>query len=289
MSERPEWLIELHEFCQTFEDRPWQELPPGFRQADGTVTKRTWHVIADGGFTQRFAERARHVMRAMDLDSVGPRGKPSDPNNPIHVAYEALREIAAWIESHDPKSVSAFPTPPEDHWAKFWAAIEFATERETPARNRRSKAKATNKPASGSRHWTQADVDDAIRKYRAKRAGRYGEIAEGVRQGLPGAKKAARELFGRNNLARALECPPAMISKSSAWEPIKAQLRLFSPKEMRGSSRPKKIGLDIAMEEATLKEHQRRLKDEQRDELQNRLQGKNPKALKAAADRLLDK
>lgn len=53
------------------------------------------------------------------------------------------------------------------------------------------------------RHWTQAELDDAIRDYKAKRASTYSDLVAGVKKGLKGATRKAQEMFGRNALAKA--------------------------------------------------------------------------------------
>jgi hypothetical protein len=101
------------------------------------------------------------------------------------------------------------------------------------------------------RSWTQDELEDAIRQYKARHAAQYRDVAEGVRQGLPGAEKAARELFGRNAIARALGVKArAMVTKSTAWQEIAADLQLSRKvKAQPRLTRGKRIGLTIAVEE----------------------------------------
>src|SRR5262249_12606109 len=76
-------------------------------------------------------------------------------------------------------------------------------------------SKAVRKQTEPLHSWTQPDLDGAIREYKAKRAAQYNDLVEGVRQGKPGAQKAARQLFGRNAIARALGVKArAMVTKS---------------------------------------------------------------------------
>jgi hypothetical protein len=103
------------------------------------------------------------------------------------------------------------------------------------------------KPSAKS--WTQSDLDDAIRKYKAERAPSYRDILESVQAGRPGAKKAAQQLFGRNAVARALQVKaPAMVTYSPEWQAIAEELRLSRDKG-RNRKASQKIGLDIAIEE----------------------------------------
>lgn len=103
---------------------------------------------------------------------------------------------------------------------------------------RRAKAR----PAE--RSWTQTDLNAAIQKYKANRASIYPQLLDNVRAGKPGAKKAARRVFGRNAIARNLGVKAkAMVSKSPEWRRISEELDL-------GNSRMrKKTGIETAIED----------------------------------------
>jgi hypothetical protein len=101
--------------------------------------------------------------------------------------------------------------------------------------------------APHKRGWVQAELDDAIRDYKAKRSARYAALKDGVRRGLKGARKAARELFGARAIARELGVRShAMVSGSPAWLPIAADLQLGKTRV----GKPKRVGLDVALEAA---------------------------------------
>ena len=53
------------------------------------------------------------------------------------------------------------------------------------------------------RSYTQDDLDDDIRKYKAKHAKSYADMCDAIAKGLKGAKKNAQERFGRNAIVRA--------------------------------------------------------------------------------------
>jgi hypothetical protein len=112
-------------------------------------------------------------------------------------------------------------------------------------------AARARKNAPAKRSWTQPELDDAIRKYKAERASRYHDLVEGVRKGLPGARKDARRLYGRNAIVDALGVrAPAMVSKSPAWKLIAEDLDLLrKPKAKRPLGQRKRVGYDIAEEE----------------------------------------
>jgi len=98
------------------------------------------------------------------------------------------------------------------------------------------------------RSWTQVDLDEAIRKYKAERASSYSDLVAGVRAGRPGAKSAAQETYGRNSIVRALGVKSrAMVTRSPAWQAIADELGMPRGKE-RNQSALQKVGLDIAIE-----------------------------------------
>ncbi|MCL2646270.1 MAG: hypothetical protein FWD61_04585 [Phycisphaerales bacterium] len=80
-------------------------------------------------------------------------------------------------------------------------------------------ASASTKPPTDSKSelqsWTQTDLDNAIRQYKADRSAAYADLCEAVRKGSAAAKKKAKEVYGRNAIARALGVKSkAMVSKS---------------------------------------------------------------------------
>jgi len=109
------------------------------------------------------------------------------------------------------------------------------------------------KEAAPKRSWTQPDLDDAIREYKAKRAGPYSDLVEGVRRKQPGAMKSARELFGRNAIVRALGVrSPAMVSKSAVWQQIADDLGLRGRVKKGRRPEGQRIAMGIALEEAAV-------------------------------------
>jgi|GEM_PF-2569987 len=103
------------------------------------------------------------------------------------------------------------------------------------------------------RSWTQEDLDKAILEYKAARAATYADLREGLRKNSPVARKAAREVYGRNAIARALGVKsPSMVSKSPAWlaiaEDLGLELRRGRSRGTRHTTRPGKIGYEMALE-----------------------------------------
>jgi len=117
----------------------------------------------------------------------------------------------------------------------------------------------STQPSTGSKSelqsWTQTDLDNAIRQYKAERAGAYADLCEAVRKGSAAAKKRAKEVYGRNAIARALGVKSkAMVSKSQAWLAIAGELgfplnRSRRTQGTRHTQRPGRVGHDIAVEE----------------------------------------
>jgi hypothetical protein len=129
-----------------------------------------------------------------------------------------------------------------------------STVQRTPAGDspkHRTGKSARNPPER--RSWTQADLDAAIREYKAARAVEYRKLVEGVRRKLPGAIASARRMFGRNVVVRALSVKsPAMVSKSVAWRQIADELGLCE-RRARGRVTTKKVGLEIGVEVRSVK------------------------------------
>jgi hypothetical protein len=106
-----------------------------------------------------------------------------------------------------------------------------------------------------TRAWTQEDLDKAIAEYKAQRAAAYKELVDGVKKNLPAAKKAAKRIYGRNAIARALGVKsPSMVSRSPDWIQIAEELglELARKRKLRGTRHTRqasKIGLDIAVEQ----------------------------------------
>ncbi len=110
---------------------------------------------------------------------------------------------------------------------------------------------AQKQPAQ--RSWTQVDLDQAIRKYKAERASTYGDLVAGVRLGKAGAKRSARNLYGRNAIARALRVKAAaMVSNSPVWQAIADELKLRGSPKARGPSLQQRVGIEIAIEEKAM-------------------------------------
>ncbi|MCL2647110.1 MAG: hypothetical protein FWD61_08910 [Phycisphaerales bacterium] len=120
-------------------------------------------------------------------------------------------------------------------------------------------APASTQPPTDSKSelqsWTQTDLDNAIRQYKAERAGAYADLCEAVRKGSAAAKQRAKEVYGRNAIARALGVKSkAMVSKSQAWLAIAGELNfpLNRSRRTQGTRHTQwtgKIGHDIAVEE----------------------------------------
>jgi hypothetical protein len=109
----------------------------------------------------------------------------------------------------------------------------------------------TKADAAPLRSWTQDDLDAAIRKYKADRAGSYYGLREAVREGRGGAREQAQKRFGRNAIAKALGVKArAMVSKSPAWQEMADELGLpRKGRKKRPLDKNKRIGYGFAEEE----------------------------------------
>ncbi len=99
------------------------------------------------------------------------------------------------------------------------------------------------------RSWTQPDLDEAIREYKAKRSSTFSDLVDGVKRRRPGATKSAREMFGRNAIARAFGVrSKAMVTNSPVWGGIADELGLRGRSSRTKPANGQRIGMDIALE-----------------------------------------
>jgi hypothetical protein len=104
-------------------------------------------------------------------------------------------------------------------------ALSEPSAAENPRTNEPTSRQSSKEPPKQT--WSKVDLNNAIRKYKAYRANEYPELVKGVRQGLPGAIKAARKIYGRNVIVRALGVKSSsMVSNSPAWREIADDLNL---------------------------------------------------------------
>jgi hypothetical protein len=97
-------------------------------------------------------------------------------------------------------------------------------------------------------------IEEHIRVYVAKNQTPYERFKKARAEHQPGSEKAARVMFGRNALSRAvgkslgLRISGSRISRTTAWAKIKSELLLDDvPSENR---RGQQIGMEIAVEKA---------------------------------------
>lgn len=223
---------------------------------------------------QKQAQRQREVVRraralkiAMDDVIVVLEGDNITPDLPaeIHALLERPGlpklvddehlKLGAWLKANPwPAALSTDPklTRQRQTHTRLLAIHEYN------ASSRAAEAKGPAAPVLKGKPslqpWTQADLDNAIRQYKAKRAAAYSDLYQAIKKNSSGAKKKAREMFGRNAIARALGVKSAaMVSKSPAWFAIAEGLGLGLNRVRRTGTRhtqlPGKIGHDIAVEE----------------------------------------
>jgi hypothetical protein len=180
--------------------------------------------------------------------------------------YQALREaLRRAVESPKARTVAG-------NYALWEAATEFQftvghlerRHRQVESSSRVQAAPNLPKPPNAvdppTRSWTQGDLDEAIREYKASRSGAYQHLLtvldspKSPALAKRAARKKAKETFGRNVIARALGVKSAkMVSQSQPWIAMAKALGL--PRRagtQAGAARPTKIGEEIAVEQASM-------------------------------------
>jgi hypothetical protein len=128
------------------------------------------------------------------------------------------------------------------------SVLEQQQSKRVRASSKTNQRKRGTQQAVPVRAWTQIDLDEAIRKYKAERASSYSDLVAGVRANRPGAMSAAQEIYGRNSIVRALGVKSgAMVTNSLVWQAIADELGISRGKKRKQSSL-QKVGLDIAIE-----------------------------------------
>ena len=185
------------------------------------TVEESWKAIADKlrSIGLAAADRYQGCRNREQLDSTQLMVIPADTRRWAVAAADVLRKVA--MECGPPAQLLAVALD---------SSKKMNSEQEEPLRS-----------------WTQHDLDNAIREYKAQRAAAYRELAEGVSKGRRKACEAARRVFGRNVIANALRCrAPAMVSKSKVWQAMRHELQLSAK-----VTRCHRIGLEVAVERIT--------------------------------------
>jgi hypothetical protein len=166
-------------------------------------------------------------------------------------SWDSFRELATGLRTADFVSFVR-NLQVVDNEERIWAEIrsEFAKVEDARLQNRETKTKSLTRSNGELKSWTQLDLDNAIREYKAERASTYNDLLEGVKRGDPSAAKRASKIFGRNQVARALGVRSrAMVTKSPPWQQIAAELRLS---KKNGRATVHRIGMTVALEQAAV-------------------------------------
>lgn len=163
----------------------------------------------------------------------------------------AAASIIAWISEHSlPITAATDPSPPQAQDCGDGESPASAASAIEPDPPQAQGARRDSRAKSPKRSWTQSDLNEAIRAYKAARASTYSDLVAGVKRGDPGARKDARRLFGRNAIARALAVKSAaMVTSSPDWQAIAAELKLSRMPSRGGTMKLARIGTEIALEE----------------------------------------
>lgn len=100
------------------------------------------------------------------------------------------------------------------------------------------------------RSWNQGEVDSEIRRLMSVHRQELARLGKAVKDDVPGASAAWRDLFGRNTLAKKLGCSGAMISRSRPWRAIAGPLGMTG--RTPGAGRGQRSGFDVAADQAAL-------------------------------------
>jgi hypothetical protein len=202
--------------------------------------------------------KLEQVVYAGPLEGASRQGCPAGLlQGIVELAFDYVRHLAEALRMPSPPYAGVVQDAGAcrrelDRVVNWCREVEQTTKRPEDSGGRRT----TGADKGSLQSWTQPDLDAAIRKYKAERAERYGAIRVGVRRGLPGAKKAAQAIFGRNAIAKALKVRArAMVSKSEEWKQIADELELPGTGRRAGAGRMMQMeGFDIAAEKAAVQQ-----------------------------------
>ncbi len=221
---------------------------------------REWGVPAGG--LKVLPETVLTLATALNqLDHLLPERKTTQITGlDNHEVFEAIgrlryvsREVKAWLGvSGVPGQSVALrylgPLDP-DVISQLDTAISVLSRPEHQADDDPDEGKRKRDPEL--RSWTQPELDAEIEQYKARRSSNYHELIDRVNRGDKGAKKAAKDMFSRNAIGKALRVKEGsyrMVGNSPAWHVIADALRL--PRKREPVTRGKeKTGFDVAIEE----------------------------------------
>ncbi|MGO9109103.1 MAG: hypothetical protein ACLP9L_07720 [Thermoguttaceae bacterium] len=214
-----------------------------------------WDGYWPSGGIQSRVELGRYVSeRLNELIALSRSSSASNREIGRDLGRQAVRNAHRFLARLDLPDKPRRPAPAR---LKYSDGIEEALEtlvsylagegkKPTGSRGGRT-VKGTSVP---KRSYTQADLDAAIRDYKAQRASTYSDLVAGVKKGLKGATRKAQEMFGRNAIAKALGVKSAaMVSKSAAWREIADELGLAGKRFRRKhGTESKRRGIQIALD-----------------------------------------
>jgi len=237
------------------------DVPPN-RLAQWTLDRARFVKLANATFPSRTVSKKLEIIEAWKL------GELEIGDVTLEVILACPGAMDALRKSTNCSSALVITSLPPTHEDKEFAglisltdAFEFVDGRLRLRKNSISsklrvpstESQQTRPTAKRSgtipkRSWTQSDLDDEIRKYKAERSPSFSDLSDAVRRGQKNAIEAAGRLFGRNVIASALGVKsPAMVTNSAVWQAIADELGIPRGKH-RNAPKLKKIGLDIAME-----------------------------------------
>jgi hypothetical protein len=256
----------------------WRETRVLAKQCITHLAEIRRTLVDRGTFTTERVDKLDGVQEALSdlIGSISNSQLPGWPMAPQHTARSAesdekqfdhgqaedfdraritITRFTDWLKSASSELEQAYIMP------QGGAVLQVVVNSDPEAKALRERTRAKT-PTSGVpelRPWTQKDLDNAIRQYKADRAARYADLCEAVKNGKPGAEKQAKKAFGRNAIARALGVKSkAMVSKSPVWVAIAQELVLPMNRNRlaqgtRHTQKPGKVGLEQAVDEKSAK------------------------------------
>jgi hypothetical protein len=172
---------------------------------------------------------------------------------------DKLAELACQDDPPNLKDVYVFWDLPFCATLRAMASIRQQLQANSRVQASKNLPKPKAQADPPKRSWTQPDLDEAIREYKAKRAPSFQQYVSLLDDPkTPASKKKAirsqaSKMFGRNVIAKKLGVKSAkMVSQSAPWVAIAEALGLERRAGKAGTSRPVKIGHDIAVEKASV-------------------------------------
>lgn len=207
----------------------WQAVPKRMRGGSGDPPS-----LVPASYTEEYAEMAAVAEAQFEAELK----RDVQESTPLTSGLSTDKPVPSSTAVSD--TTNAVVTPLAD--ANLLAIRQVA-------RDASASDMAVRSNATDNRLRTQIEVDLAIRELTRQKSDELNRLEERIRSGEDAAIRDARQLFGRNSLARTLGCGTTLVTKSKPWRAIAEMLQLT----LRTVGQRQKVGLEIADEEASEK------------------------------------